>query len=272
MTKEEIIEYILSVLKSLRLETNTKYKNEKWSADILVNCGTYKVAFSICKSPRKVEETYKIMREERVCGCWLLMPAKNNVFLPNNMPCFKLSEKSDAIQVFLNSELDSDSSNVVALDTFISSIIKGHIRFAQNMLVKYIEVCFFDIKCWKCHKKNQVYFIDRLLSSDGISIPCYNASIDKLGFNPMIINSIEQYINIHPELGIKMGKIKPRYSKTVRESYPSFGCAYCDSIFGNHFVQEEILEMMYYSNKLPKVRIEIQGNISVQANCWYKKN
>lgn len=272
MTKEQIIESVLSVSRNLKLEAATKCKSEKWSADIVVNCGTYKVAFNVCKSPRNVEETYKTMREERICGCWLLMPAKNSVFLPNNMPCFKLSGKSDVIQVFLNSEFDDDSSNIIALDSFISSLIKGNIRFAQKMLVKYIEVCFFNMECWKCHKKNQVYFINRFLSSDGNSIPCYNASMDKLEFNPMIINSIERYINVHPELGIKMGKIKPRYSKTIGESYPSFGCAYCDSIFGNHFVQEEMLEMMYYSNNLLKVRIEIQGNISVQANCWYKKN
>ena len=156
MTKEQIIESILSVSRNLKLEVATKCKSEKWSADIVVNCGTYKVAFNICKSPRNVEETYKAMREERICGCWLLMPAKNSVFLPNNMPCFKLSEKSDVIQVFLNSEFDVANSNVIALDAFIPSLIKGNIRFAQKMQVKYIEVCFVDMQCWKCHKENQV--------------------------------------------------------------------------------------------------------------------
>lgn len=229
------------------------------------------MAFNICKGPRNIEETYKAMREERVCGCWLLMPAKNSVFFPNNMPCFKLSEKSDAIQVFLNSEFDNDDSNVIALDAFISSLIKGNIRFAQKMTVKYIEVCFFDMKCWKCHKENQVYFINRLFSLDGISVPCNSASMDKLEFNPLIIKSIEQYVNSHPEMEIRMGKIKSRFSKTVGEFYPSFGCTYCDSIFGNHFVQEEMMEMRYYSKDLLKARIEIQGDISIPADCWYKK-
>lgn len=271
MTKEQIIESILLVSRNLKLEVATKCKSEKWSADIVVNCGTYKVAFNICKSPRNVEETYKAMREKRICGCWLLMPAKNSVFLPNNMPCFKLSEKSDVIQVFLNSEFDNDNSNVMTLETFIPALIKGNIRFAQKMQLKYIEVCFFDMKCWKCHKENQVYFISRLLSSDGISVPCNNASMDELEFNPLIIKSIEQYVSSHPEMEIKMGKIKPRFSKTVGESYPSFGCAYCDSLFGNHFVQEEMMEMMYYSNSLPKAQIEIQGDISIPTDCWYKK-
>ena len=271
MTKEQIIESILSVSRNLKLDVDTKCKSEKWSADIVVNYDTYKVAFNICKSPRNIEETYKTMREERICGCWLLMPAKNSVFLPNNMPCFKLSEKFDVIQVFLNSEFDDDSSNVLTLETFIPALIKGNIRFAEKMMVKYIEVCFFDMECWKCHKENQVYFINRLLSSDGISVPCNSASMDKLEFNPLIIKSIEQYVNSHPEMGIRMGKIKPRFSKTVGGSYPSFGCAYCDSIFGNHFVQEVMMEMRYYSKELLKTRIEIQDDISIPADCWYKK-
>ena len=271
MTKKQIIESILFILRNLKLEVDTKCKSEKWSADVVVNYSTYKVAFNVCKSPRNVEETYKAMRDERIGGCWLLMPARNSVFLPNNMPCFKLSEKSDAIQVFLNSEFDKDNSNVMALDDFIPSLIKGNIRFAQKMMVKYIEVCFFDIECWKCHKKNQVYFINRLLSSDGISVPCNSTSMNELEFNPLIIKSIELYVNSHPEMGIIMGKIKPRFSKTVGESYPSFGCVYCDSLFGNHFVQEEMMEMRYYSNNLPKAQIEIQDKISMSANYWYKK-
>ena len=28
---------------------------------------------------------------------------------------------------------------------------------------------------------------------------------------------------------------------------------------------------MYYSNSLPKAQIEIQGDISIPTDCWYKK-
>lgn len=51
---------------------------------------------------------------------------ENSVFLPNNMPCFKLSEKSDVIQVFLNSEFDVVNSNVIALDVFIPAYSGGY--------------------------------------------------------------------------------------------------------------------------------------------------
>lgn len=272
MTKEHILKSILSTLECLKLDIYTKCKNENWNADIVIKYDTYKVAFNICKRPHNVEETYKAMRNERVCGCWLLMPTKNSVFLPNYMPCFKLSENSNKIEVFLNSEFNNDSSNIITLDDFIQDLIKGNIRFAKKMLVKYIEVCFLNMTCWKCHKLNQVYFIKRLLSQDGISVT-YNSFLhNELEFNPLIINSIEQYIKTHPELKIKMGEIKSRYSKTVNGAYTSFGCAYCDSIFGNHFVHENIMEIKYNSNYLPKAMIEIKDAFITTADCWYKKN
>ena len=68
-----------------------------------------------------------------------------------------------------------------------------------------------------------------------------------------------------------LGDIKPRFSRTVQEEYPSFGCAHCDSLFGDFFIQDSCEEMIYYADKLLKARIEITDNIVVDAECWYKK-
>lgn len=74
------------------------------------------------------------------------------------------------------------------------------------------------------------------------------------------------------ELKIRIGLIKPRYSKTVRESYPSFGCAFCDSIFGDYFVRKEMMKSEYHTERLLKIHIEIQGNIFATVNCRYKRD
>ena len=269
MKREQIIEEILSVSKRLNLDVETECKNERWRADIVVNCYTYKVAFNICKSPRNVEEVYKAMREERMCGCWLLMSAKNRVFLPNNMPCFSLSEKSDAIQVFLNSGYDHDASDAMPLDTFIPSLIKGNIKFAEKMRVKYVDVCFFETNCWKCNKKFHAYFVRRILSSDGSSVPRSNDLDCQIEFMPMVADAVEQYVKTHSELGIRMGNIKPRFSRTRDEQYISFGCPFCDSIYGNYYYNDDVSEMIYCS--LPEYRIEIPNGALVPANRWYKR-
>lgn len=269
MTKEQVIEHIISVCQSLKLDTHTKYRTERWNADVLVNHGTYKVAFNICKCPGDVESIRNAMREQRVCGCWLMVPSRKNVNISNGLPCFKLTEKSDGIHTILNSELDKDDANVVRLDAFIPSWIERKIKFAKNMAVKYMDIRFFEKKCWnwKCKKNSHIYFINRLFSEDGISIPGEN---DALLFNPFVVKAVTQYIKEHPELKITMGEIKPRFSKIAGETYSSFGCAFCDNIFGQWYVDGDISEMRYYANELPKAIIKIQENITVQANIWYR--
>lgn len=80
MEKEIIISTILDVCKDMGLNYITKVKSATWNADVVVEHDTYKVAFNVCKCPRNVEATYKAMRKERVCGCWLLLPAVNSSY------------------------------------------------------------------------------------------------------------------------------------------------------------------------------------------------
>ena len=40
--------------------------------------------------------------------------------------------------------------------------------------------------------------------------------------------------------------VKPRFSKTVRETYPSNGCIACDALFGAWFVFDTILDYVDY--------------------------
>lgn len=273
MTKEKILKSLLSIFKSQNFDVDTKCKNDRWSADVVVNCGTYRVAFNICEKPHNnVVEAYKTMREERVCGCWLLMSTKCGVPIPNDMPCFELSEQSDGIYVSLNSDnLDfgDDNSDIVKLDAFIPYLIKGNIKFVRNMCVKYIEVSFFTTECWKCHKEFHVYFIKRLLSSDGVPVQCYSDFNDKFEFKAVVINAVEQFVKTHPEIGVRMGKIKQRFSNTRNEYYSSFGCPFCDSLYGDFYYKDAINEMIYCS--LPEYRIEIPSGIDVQVKRWYKK-
>lgn len=270
MTKEQVIEKIVSVCRNLKFDIYMKCKTERWSADVVVNYGTYKVAFNVCKCPNNVELIYNAMKKERVCGCWLLLPARKSVYIPSDLPCFKLDEMSDSIYAILNSWPDRDDSNAVKLDTFVPSLIKGQIRLAQNMTVKYMEICFFEKQCWNCAKKSHVYFINRLFSADGISIPGIYVQTDDLALNPFIVKAVTQYIKEHSELKITMGEIKPRFSKTEERTYTSFGCAFCDSLFGEFYVGNETLYMRNHVKELPKAIIEIQGDISIPINCWYK--
>lgn len=239
-------------------------KTPKWKADVVVEYSNYKVAFNIGKSPRKVDETYKAMREERVCGCWLLLPSKNSTSYDSKLPCFYLTGTADIGVCFSSYR---DSTRAIALPDFIISIVEGRIKWADKMKVRYADVCFFENKCWKCWARNHVYFISRLYSDEGIEITENN-----IAFNPYVIKAVQTQIINHPELGIRLGAIKPRYSRTVKDTYMSFGCCKCDSIFGDFFIQDAIMDYCYDADRLPKIRIDIgDANIVVPAKCWYKK-
>ena len=273
MEKKIIIAMILDVCNNMGLNYETKVKTAQWSADVVVEHGTYKVAFNVCKSPRKVELTYKAMHEERVCGCWLLLPSKNSSYQQPNLPCFNLVFHAEKKLVYLNSKFDDSSSNLLDLFEFLHFLIDGKIRFAEQVEINKAELSFYKNKCWKCHRENDVYFVSRLFSQEGVVVDGQHLTMyENITFNPSIIIGLKKYIKEHPSETFIMGEIKQRYSKTVGEAYLSFGCVQCDSIFGNFYLQEEMMELIYCPDSLHKVIITLDNPIKVLANCWYKIN
>lgn len=263
--KTTVCTCITDVCKANGWSAEENVKTEKWKADVVVEYGNYKVAFNVCKSPRKVEETYQAMRKERVCGCWLLLPSKNSTFLDSTLPCFYLIEADD-IQVCFEPPYRNETSPI-ALSDFVKSIVEGRIKLADKMKVHYADVCFIENTCCKCGAKSHIYFISRLYSDEGIE-----TTESGLAFNTYVIRAIQTHIASHPELGIRLGAIKPRYSKTVNDTYMSFGCCKCDSIFGDFFVQDAIMDCYYDTDKLPKIRIDLsEANIEIPVRCWYQK-
>ena len=149
----------------------------------------------------------------------------------------------------------------------------GKIRFVKQTEINKVELCFYKNGCWKCHRKNDVYFVNRLFSQEGVMIDGQHLMMDEdITFNPSIIKGLKKYIYEHPSETFIMGEIKPRYSKTIGEAYPSFGCAQCDSIFGNFYLQENMMELMYCTDSLRKAIITLDEPIKVLAHCWYKVN
>lgn len=263
MEKEDIIRSILSVCNDMGVSVKTKVKTANWKADIVVDYQNYKVAFNVCKNPRNIEDLYTTMRKERVCGCWLVLPGKFNRFSPSNYPCFPIEDGSEEAQILL-SEVWEEKTTLLLSD-FVSSLIRGRIRYAETTKIKYVDVRFYKIDCWKCGRTNDAYFVYKTISEDGIEM---EARIDC--FNPSLIKGIRKFIQEHPEMNIILGEIKARYSRTVKEAYTSFGCKYCDSLFGNFFINDTFMEVIYSARSLPRAIIEINEDVIVNANYWYK--
>ncbi len=264
MNKEDVIKRILSVCNSLDLSVKTKVKTLNWKADVVVDYEKYKVAFNIGKCPVKVSETYQAMRKERVCGCWLILDSKRVSYTYEKLPCFPMyDDVDDKIKVVLATIYEEENS--LLLSDFVSSIIQGKIRYVDSTTIKYVDVRFYKKTCWKCKRENDTYFVYKTFSEDGMDI---EGGIDSL--NPILVKGIQEYIRNHPERNLVLGQIKPRYSRTVNGTYMSFGCAYCDSIFGAYYQSDDFMEMIYSAKSLPSAIIELDEPILVPTNSWYK--
>lgn len=270
--KAAVCTCISNVCKANGWNTEENVKTPKWKADVVVEYGTYKVAFNVCKSPRKVEETYQAMRREKVCGCWLLLPSEKSWFVDKNLPCFYLMG-TDSESVYLEPPY-LDGKRAFELTDFTTSIVKGNIRWTDKMQVRYADVCFIDEACWKCGTANHVYFVSRLYSDDGIEVNVlnYHDESSDITFNPQVINAVHTHIANHPELGIRLGTIKPRYSRTVNDTYMSFGCIRCDSLFGEYFIRDAIMDYCDALDELTRIRIDVgDAGIVIPARCWYRR-
>ena len=258
MEKENLLKIIVSTIASMNLPYEIKVKKEKWKADVVVDYGKYKVAFNIGKSPRNVAEQYAEMRSERVCGCWLLLPSKNPPYIETNYPCFSVSEDNTIAL----------GSQKIELQTFIRSIVEGKVRYAKNIQAKAVEVCFYQKECWRCHKPSCLYMVVGVISENNIKFELQDFDPD-LSVNANIANGVQRYLSLNPQTNIIMGEYKPRYSKTLRKSYPSFGCPYCDSLFGSFFSMDEQMELIYEKDRLPHAIVELNNHIPFTVRQWY---
>ena len=113
---------------------------------------------------------------------------------------------------------------------------------------------------------SDVYFAYKVISEDGIEA---ESGFDS--FNPQLIDGVKEYIKTHPEEKLILGEIKSRFSKTIGESYESFGCPYCDCIFGQHYLNDEYYSLIYEIKKLQKARIKLKNAVKAYVSQWYIK-
>lgn len=244
--------------------------------DILATKSAARIAFNICWDKKTVDEIHKnneIYKAASIRACWLFkkMPKE---FLEGGMPIaqkefpiFFIEEKEGGFSVFV-------SGQPLNLKGFVKELLSKKIKFCSHMksvAMQKISITFFKKNCWKCGKEQHSYYTNDSLTTfckNQIETPGALWSGDKLEFHPKVINEINKFLSTESGSKIILGAIKERYSNTVRDSYMSFGCKYCDSIFGDFFSISETADAQYYSdNIIIKSEIEI-GIITEEINHW----
>ena len=265
---------IVSACRDLGIEVKQEHKGLDWRADVFVPNNGKPIAFEIQLSAqslqRTIERQAKYIRDG-IIGCWLFenpVP-KLNEERPD-LPVFYVEEKKDA-KLLVN----LGDRRKVDLHTFLENFIADNIQFkpvAKTKKTQVVNLVFYDMSCWKCGELNYLFYVDTPFYS------ACNAEIqpdealwesNNMEYRPEIIDLAQKFVESRKELNLKLGQIKMRHSKTVNSTYMSFGCHKCDSIFGDFFVMEAKLELMYEPKELTyQGVIELKENVVLPIPHW----
>jgi hypothetical protein len=245
-----IKEEIRQTCEQLSVEATTEVAGKGWRADVLVATESLPIAFEVQTSPQTLKKT--IERQERylrhdVTGCWLfLKPVTGLNDERPDLPLFYVSEDEQGeFLVSLGGRRD------VKLRQFIAEYVQGRIRFCPDAVSsreQAIHLAFYEMKCWKCGRINHPFWL-----KEGFKSAC-NADVhraetlwgsDRSEFRPEILAVAEGFAARNGENELALPVIRSRRSKRVGFEYMSFGCKYCDSIFGDWFIHEAEIEVQY---------------------------
>ncbi len=265
MLHKIVQQQIFDVCKAMGLQTQLEYRGKDWRADVFASNGQSQYAFEVQLSPQSLKKTQERQAKyirDGIVGCWLFEkePARQKVEL-EELPMFKLEQTKNGIIVSLKKR------KTLPLDIFIYDFVNDKIRFCHTLNpLPYVEIFFLEMRCWKCGAKNHIYYIAPFRSPCNTLINFDEAmwASDKLAFHPAIVEKIQDYANIEEGKHLQLAPVKTRYSHTVGDSYMSFGCYKCDSIFGDWFVREAVIESWDGNGIVDKLKFKIDFDLNLR--------
>ncbi len=276
ISKHDLIKAeIFAACNDLGFLATQEYKGKGWRADVYAVRDLKKFAFEIQISPQSLKKTLerqeKYVRDE-VMGCWLFEkpPSKLSDERPD-LPLFYVTEQTD--QSFC---VSLSGRKELQLHDFLEQFLSGNIKFcdvARTTPEQKIKLVFFEMECWKCKAMNHIYYVETSFrSACNAVIHSYETlwGSDKNAHRPEIIALAREFIATEEGKHIKLGEIKRRFSKTIQDSYLSFGCYKCDSIFGDYYVMEAEMEAVYGYGQVATIErsIKLGTNIELPIPHW----
>ncbi|WP_392476290.1 competence protein CoiA [Nostoc sp. C110] len=239
---------ILRVCQRLGYDAKTEVAGSDWRADVLATKpgkqGLIQIAFEVQWSPQTLEVTQDRQakyKRDGIRGCWFFQrPPESDV--SHDLPIFKLSLDSD------NSLVVQTKNKSTPLSQFVEDLLSRRIRFCDHYQIKKTQnakIVFFPTECWKCKKQSYIYYLENpYYTCCGEEVEDYCCEIPRR-FRPEVIAAVRSFLKTDAAKKIRMGEIKTRYSKTVEDSYISFGCSWCNALFGEFYYFGEVNNAIY---------------------------
>ena len=263
ITKTEFMATILEICEVEGWKYEKYYKAEKWKADILISTNNQSIAISTYKS---VTEAKKSLSPAGVKKYGLILSPKTDDIA--EIACFSLHRKESTMEVTI-------ANSKIPLATFLKKGLEDKIEHLTQAKITAVDVIFGQTECYRCKTPHFIPYVRYLVDENGLK---YNyAEIDHrntpdLQFGNEFLEIVKKYIMDHPEKGYVMGEVKPRHSKTMDEDYPSYGCPKCDGIFGNWFLRELEIELIYETDENKMDRIQLKKPFNIPINDWVIKD
>lgn len=246
-----------------------EFSETNWRADVLAIKNGKRIAFEVQWSKQTFEDTkfrQERYKESNVRGCWFFRIAPKE--LREYDEHLKADKEIPSFKIFKD-----ENSNIIAqlketqlpLRDLVDILLKSKLKFCKQLRLKpkqEVTIVFFETSCWKCHKPQHLWTVKQSLASVCNQSFYFmdsmwdNEDIDK---SPKIHKEVKQFLQTEKGKNLKIGQLKKRYSKTVNNSYLSHGCFYCDTIFGDFFLNSEKLHGQNEQNNIRhKVEIEFE--------------
>lgn len=260
-----------------------EFSETNWIADVLAIQNDKRIAFEVQWS----KQTYEItkFRQERykesdVRACWFFRTAPKELrnydetlIADNDIPAFRIfkDEKSGIIAQLRQTELP--------LRDLVDSLLNRKLKFCNHVRLKpnqEVTIVFFETSCWKCKKNQHCYTVGQNLltvcNQDFYAMgPMWDS--DDIDKHPKIYDAVRHFLESKDGEALKVGQLKKRYSKTVRHSYLSHGCYYCDAIFGDFFQSSKKLDGLNDLNSIRhKTEVDLGRLIKEEQHWCYAEN
>ena len=263
-------------------DVSTEVVEIDWRADVLATKGHANIAFEVLLRSQSLEgilHTQQQYARNGIRGCWLIKHVPKEYMTPTHeLPLFQLARESER-DYYVSIELDKwvidEEKHLFPLYHFVTTLLSGKIRFCSHVRThpsQHITIVFFDMACWRCNNVSHVFAVEgEYTSMCGVRMPVAGGmwSAEKFCFRPEILESVKEYLQTPEAEHLKVGAIKPRYSKTVKKSYMSFGCAYCDAILGDWYVHEAYIDTTYTrSGKEVELLVKVHDPVLYESPHW----
>lgn len=269
ISKKEFMDAFQEICEAENWTYKKYYKGDLWKADFLITKDEQKIAISAYSSESAASKSVPQVDKGGVKECCLILAPKKRGYAKEST-YLNLQRYGDEFKV-------SVADRQLSLVDFVKMFMDGKIQHLTRAKITAVDVLFEQTNCYFCHAPHHVFFVRYLVDENGVKHDLAyieneyddeNMNLPNLRFGDEILNLVKNFIAEHPEKGFVMGEVKERYSKTMDESYMSFGCPKCDGIVGSWYLNDMEMDVIYETDEKRMNRMMLKTPFEIPVDVW----